>query len=125
MESRRARYCATTIFAFRAGLAWHAPIRPMQAELALLYAARLRTLRRPFLGSSAVEHSTVNRMVAGSNPARGATILTPLSGRAQPDRVPPEVGTRDRRRTAHMLVRSRAACGGDRTTHIFRCGTCL
>ena len=25
-----------------------------------------------FLGSSAVEHSTVNRMVAGSNPARGA-----------------------------------------------------
>src|ERR1700722_3275451 len=32
-----------------------------------------RTLRfRSFLGSSAVEHSTVNRMVAGSNPARGA-----------------------------------------------------
>ncbi len=29
-------------------------------------------LRRLFLGSSAVEHSTVNRMVAGSNPARGA-----------------------------------------------------
>ena len=28
---------------------------------------------RLFLGSSAVEHSTVNRMVAGSNPARGAT----------------------------------------------------
>ena len=28
---------------------------------------------RSFLGSSAVEHSTVNRMVAGSNPARGAT----------------------------------------------------
>gem|GEM_PF-4289112 len=28
-----------------------------------------------FLGSSAVEHSTVNRMVAGSNPARGATGL--------------------------------------------------
>jgi hypothetical protein len=27
---------------------------------------------RLFLGSSAVEHSTVNRMVAGSNPARGA-----------------------------------------------------
>ena len=26
-----------------------------------------------FLGSSAVEHSTVNRMVAGSNPARGAS----------------------------------------------------
>src|SRR5438874_6359944 len=29
-------------------------------------------LFRLFLGSSAVEHSTVNRMVAGSNPARGA-----------------------------------------------------
>src|SRR6266404_3693130 len=28
---------------------------------------------RLFLGSSAVEHSTVNRMVAGSNPARGAS----------------------------------------------------
>jgi hypothetical protein len=32
----------------------------------------LRTLSALFLGSSAVEHSTVNRMVAGSNPARGA-----------------------------------------------------
>ncbi len=30
---------------------------------------------RLFLGSSAVEHSTVNRMVAGSNPARGARYL--------------------------------------------------
>src|SRR5882724_12604862 len=30
-------------------------------------------LCRLFLGSSAVEHSTVNRMVAGSNPARGAS----------------------------------------------------
>jgi hypothetical protein len=30
---------------------------------------------RLFLGSSAVEHSTVNRMVAGSNPARGARRL--------------------------------------------------
>src|SRR5262249_46185429 len=30
-------------------------------------------LFRLFLGSSAVEHSTVNRMVAGSNPARGAS----------------------------------------------------
>ena len=31
-------------------------------------------MRRLFLGSSAVEHSTVNRMVAGSNPARGAKL---------------------------------------------------
>ncbi len=28
-----------------------------------------------FPGSSAVEHSTVNRQVAGSNPARGATFF--------------------------------------------------
>ena len=38
--------------------------------------ARREPLRfRLFLGSSAVEHSTVNRMVAGSNPARGAIWL--------------------------------------------------
>jgi hypothetical protein len=35
-------------------------------------------LFRLFLGSSAVEHSTVNRMVAGSNPARGANDLNSL-----------------------------------------------
>src|SRR5690349_20588492 len=34
-------------------------------------------LFRLFLGSSAVEHSTVNRMVAGSNPARGAISDAP------------------------------------------------
>ena len=47
--------------------------RPLQGSEALLYAAPREPLRfRLFLGSSAVEHSTVNRMVAGSNPARGA-----------------------------------------------------
>ena len=30
---------------------------------------------RSILGSSAVERSTVNRLVAGSNPARGVLIL--------------------------------------------------
>jgi hypothetical protein len=40
----------------------------------LLYAARRELGFALFLGSSAVEHSTVNRMVAGSNPARGAKI---------------------------------------------------
>jgi hypothetical protein len=44
-----------------------------------------------FLGSSAVEHSTVNRMVAGSNPARGAIRLffsvLPCS---QPFSTPPQ-----------------------------------
>jgi hypothetical protein len=49
-----------------------AAFRPMQAEEALLYAAGSRTCVALFLGSSAVEHPTVNRMVAGSNPARGA-----------------------------------------------------
>src|SRR5438874_1040471 len=38
-----------------------------------------RTPFRLFLGSSAVEHSTVNRMVAGSNPARGASQIKHLS----------------------------------------------
>jgi hypothetical protein len=42
----------------------------------LCYTQRAREhVCRLFLGSSAVEHSTVNRMVAGSNPARGANLL--------------------------------------------------
>ena len=48
------------------------PFRPLQGSEALLYAARCGPCSALFLGSSAVEHSTVNRMVAGSNPARGA-----------------------------------------------------
>src|SRR5882757_6983024 len=47
---------------------------PLQALRALLYAAARERRFRLFLGSSAVEHSTVNRMVAGSNPARGAIM---------------------------------------------------
>jgi hypothetical protein len=39
----------------------------------LCYTLPVANRFRLFLGSSAVEHSTVNRMVAGSNPARGAT----------------------------------------------------
>src|SRR3974390_43352 len=50
--------------------------RPLQARGALLYGVRAWPRRvRLFLGSSAVEHSTVNRMVAGSNPARGASSI--------------------------------------------------
>jgi hypothetical protein len=37
-----------------------------------LYYAAQRRGNASFPGSSAVEHSTVNRQVAGSNPARGA-----------------------------------------------------
>src|SRR5689334_1581034 len=62
---------------------------PLQARKALLYAPRSRTFVRLFLGSSAVEHSTVNRMVAGSNPARGAKSnqsLTDNSERLFPGR---------------------------------------
>src|SRR5689334_25334807 len=50
-------------------------------------------LFRLFLGSSAVEHSTVNRMVAGSNPARGAKLalypspIAPRSPKLQGDRT--------------------------------------
>jgi hypothetical protein len=50
-----------------------------KAPGALLYAARCERLFRLFLGSSAVEHSTVNRMVAGSNPARGANEFKHLA----------------------------------------------
>ena len=39
----------------------------------LCYTLRPANKLRTFPGSSAVEHSTVNRMVAGSNPARGAS----------------------------------------------------
>ena len=54
------------------------PISSFASPEALLYAAASRTLWfRLFLGSSAVEHSTVNRMVAGSNPARGANTHFP------------------------------------------------
>jgi hypothetical protein len=51
----------------------------LQALEALLYAAPSEQLFRLFLGSSAVEHSTVNRMVAGSNPARGASKISYFS----------------------------------------------
>jgi hypothetical protein len=68
---------------------WRRPGRfpALQASGALLYAARCDPFPfckpwgfAPFLGSSAVEHSTVNRMVAGSNPARGASITSRVSG---------------------------------------------
>jgi hypothetical protein len=52
--------------------------RSMQAGEALLYAPGSRTRFRLILGSSAVEHPTVNRMVAGSNPARGAKEINQL-----------------------------------------------
>ena len=53
-------------------------ISSLQGEKALLYAATSEQLYRSFLGSSAVEHPTVNRMVAGSNPARGANEIKHL-----------------------------------------------
>src|SRR5215470_19581989 len=43
--------------------------------------ARSRTTVRLFPDSSAVEHSTVNRMVAGSNPAPGANEIKYLTGK--------------------------------------------
>ena len=56
----------------------------MQAEKALLYAAARELVYRLFLGSSAVEHPTVNRMVAGSNPARGAIAIDTTSPVTKP-----------------------------------------
>src|SRR5215212_10279304 len=51
---------------------------PLQRSRPLLYAPACEQGFRLFLGSSAVEHSTVNRMVAGSNPARGARNINNL-----------------------------------------------
>lgn len=45
----------------------------------LLYGSRATPLFATFLGSSVVEHSTVNRMAAGSNPARGANQVRRFS----------------------------------------------
>src|ERR1700745_1599468 len=60
--------------------------RPLQAGGALLYGSRAwPPAMRQFLGSQAIEHSTVNRMVAGSNPARGASKIKDL------DRFSPEI----------------------------------
>src|SRR5471030_1254990 len=67
----------TELFRPRGAPRRHSPFRPLQGSEALLYAARREPCFALFLGSSAVEHSTVNRMVAGSNPARGASYLFP------------------------------------------------
>jgi hypothetical protein len=71
--------CGTAIFRPRRASCPHRPFRPLQASEALLYAPRRGLGFALFLGSSAVEHSTVNRMVAGSNPARGANQINRLS----------------------------------------------
>ena len=47
-------------------------ISALQASEALLYAARCEDCFALFPGSSVVEQPAVNRLVAGSNPARGA-----------------------------------------------------
>jgi hypothetical protein len=81
----------------------------------LLYAARRDPHGvRLFLGSSAVEHSTVNRMVAGSNPARGATPFhakarhaTPLLSRLEIHDIPectvPPIVVKELRRRTHRF----------------------
>src|SRR5450631_4891230 len=68
------------------------PFPALQGLRALLYAAGREPLRfRLFLGSSAVEHSTVNRMVAGSNPARGAKLAVLfVLHHSQPFSTPPQ-----------------------------------
>src|SRR5437773_6047879 len=59
------------------------PFGPLQRRKPLLYAHAFANHVRLFLGSSAVEHSTVNRMVAGSNPARGAKNF-PIAKNGEP-----------------------------------------
>jgi hypothetical protein len=75
------------------------PDTPGAAQFLLCKAERLcytlparEQLCRLFLGSSAVEHSTVNRMVAGSNPARGASKINHLAPFPQISQKP-RVGT--------------------------------
>jgi hypothetical protein len=51
----------------------------LQASEALLYAARCEDCFALFPGSSVVEQPAVNRLVAGSNPARGANAFKHFS----------------------------------------------
>jgi hypothetical protein len=51
--------------------------RAFKGRQALLYAFRVREVLS-FPGSSAVEQPAVNRLVAGSNPARGAKYIKDL-----------------------------------------------
>jgi hypothetical protein len=55
----------------------------------LLYALRARQLLFP--GSSAVEQPAVNRLVAGSNPARGAKLSQALNAETRTDKKPQKV----------------------------------
>jgi hypothetical protein len=72
-QKRAGNHCEASGFPAASTLRERRIFGPLQALTALLYAARRDPLGVSlFLGSSAVEHSTVNRMVAGSNPARGA-----------------------------------------------------
>src|ERR1700694_548338 len=71
--------CATGGFRPHLTRRWKGAFGPFQRVEALLYAPPFANHVRLFLGSSAVEHSTVNRMVAGSNPARGANEFKQLS----------------------------------------------
>jgi hypothetical protein len=76
---RATNRCGADIFRLPWRACRHGLFRPLQGSEALLYAARCGPCFALFLGSSAVEHSTVNRMVAGSNPARGASQLNYLA----------------------------------------------
>jgi hypothetical protein len=73
IKNRRQTIAGKKLSAFRYNLG-RSPHFVLCKSKRLCYTLRAReVLYRVFLGSSAVEHSTVNRMVAGSNPARGAT----------------------------------------------------
>ena len=74
IQNQRQAFGQTTIFDPVPGIA-HGADFALCKRRRLCYTLPLANMCRTFLGSSAVEHSTVNRMVAGSNPARGAKIL--------------------------------------------------
>jgi hypothetical protein len=81
---RATNRCGADIFRLPWRACRHGLFRPLQGSEALLYAARCGPCFALFLGSSAVEHSTVNRMVAGSNPARGASQFNYLAANRLP-----------------------------------------
>ena len=103
--------CGADILRLPWGARRNRPFHPLQGSEALLYAARCGPCSALFLGSSAVEHSTVNRMVAGSNPARGASKIKHLAenqrsskkrrvGTVLANRLPSALALADMRRQA-------------------------
>ena len=64
----------------------------------------IRAVSPTFLGSSMVEHSAVNRRVAGSSPARGANIPKKLVRNPEIEKVPIRTTSRSQQSFDHRRV---------------------